>query len=111
MSFLLVNVGRGRHLGIVLLAWIIFFWLAACVLPPLDSHVKSSPLVFWIFLIVAVVLALSSVIVIPAYVYQSRLKLPTAPNRTLYGLWVGLESLIVVGLPICFGVWLLTKFL
>src|ERR1035438_1214298 len=45
----LVRVGTGKHLGFVLLAWVLFFMLAAWVLPPLDSHLKPEPLVHWSF--------------------------------------------------------------
>ena len=34
MPFSLVKVGTGKHLGFVLLAWVVFFLLAAWVLPP-----------------------------------------------------------------------------
>jgi hypothetical protein len=49
------------------------------------------------------------VIVIPAYVYRSWLRLPTVPNRTAYGLWVGLESLLLLAVPIGLAFWFLTK--
>jgi hypothetical protein len=111
MPFSLVNVGRGKHLGFVLLAWIAFFLLSAWVLPPLDSHLKPTPLVFWSFASFAALLALPTAIIVPAYVYQSWLRLPTVPNRTMYGLWLGLESLILLAVPIWLAFWFLTKVL
>jgi hypothetical protein len=38
--------GTGKHLGFVLLAWAVFFVLAAWVLPPLDSRLQPTPLVY-----------------------------------------------------------------
>lgn len=90
----------GKHLGFVLLAWLVFFLLAAWVLPPLDSHLQPTPLVYRGVLTLTILLALSTMIVIPAYVYRSWLRLPTVPNRTAYGLWVGLESLLLLAVPI-----------
>jgi hypothetical protein len=44
MAFLGAKIGTGKHLGFVLLAWAVFFMLAAWVLPPLDSHLRPTPL-------------------------------------------------------------------
>jgi hypothetical protein len=41
------KVGTGKHLGFVVLVWAVFFVLAAWVLPPLDSHLRPGPLVYW----------------------------------------------------------------
>jgi len=100
MPFLAVKVGTGKHLGFVLLAWAVFFLLAGWALPPLDSHLRPTPLVYWGVLTLTILLALSTVIVIPTYVYRAWLKLPTVPNKAAYGLWVGLESLLLLGLPV-----------
>ena len=76
----------------------------------MDSHLQPAPLVYCSFVTLAVLLALPTAIVIPAYVYQSWLRLPTVPNRTVYGLWLGLESLLLVGVPIWLAFLFLTKF-
>ena len=109
MPFSLAKIGTGKHLGFVLLAWFVFFVLAAIVLPPVDSHLQPAAPLWWSLLTVAVLLAVSTVIVIPAYVYQSWLRLPTVPNRTAYGLWVGLESLLLLAVPVGLAFWLLTR--
>lgn len=109
MPFLAAKIGTGKHLGFVLLAWAVFFLLAAWVLPPLDSRLRPGPLVYWSFATLTVLLVLPTVIVIPAYVYRSWLKLPSVPNRTAYGLWVSFESLLLLGVPMGLAFWLLTK--
>jgi hypothetical protein len=103
------KVGTGKHLGFVMLAWAVFFVLAAWVLPPLDSHQRPVPLVYWSVLTLTILLALPTVVVVPAYVYRSWLKLPTVPNRTAYGLWIGLESLLLLAVPVGLAFWFLTK--
>ena len=105
-----MRVGTGKHLGFVLLAWVLFFMLAAWVLPPLDSHLKSEPLVHWSFITLAALLAFSAAVIVPAYLYQSWRRLTTVPNRTPYGLWLVLESLFLVAVPIWLVFLLLTKF-
>ena len=62
-------------------------------------------------MILAVLLALPTVIIIPAYVYQLWLRLPTVPNRTAYGLWAGLESLLLLTVPIGLAFLFFAKFL
>jgi len=109
MPFLAAKIGTGKHLGFVVLAWAVFFVLAAWVLPPLDSHQRPVPLVYWSVLTLAILLALPTVIVVPAYVYRSWLRLPTVPNRTAYGLWIGLESLLLLAVPVGLAFWLLTR--
>lgn len=94
------RVGTGRNLGFVVVAWAVFFVLAAWLLPPLDSHLQPTPVVYWSVVTLAILLTLSTVIVVPAYVYRSWLRLPTVPNRTAYGFWIGLESLLLLAVPI-----------
>ena len=109
MAFFAAKIGTGKHLGFVLLALAVFFLLAAWVLPPLDSRLQPTPLVYWGVLTLTILLALSTVIVIPAYVYRAWLRFPTVPNRAAYGLWVGLESLLLLALPVGLAFWWLTK--
>jgi len=90
----------------VLLAWAVFFLLAAWVLPPLDSRLQPTPLVYRSVLTLTIILALATVTVIPAYVYRAWLRLPTVPNRMAYGLWVGLENLLLLALPVGLAFWL-----
>lgn len=109
MPFLAAKIGTGKHLGFVLLAWAVFLLLAAWVLPPLDSHLRPTPVVYRSVLALTILLAVPTVIVIPAYVYRAWLRFPTVPNRAAYGLWVGLESLLLLALPVGFTFWLPTK--
>lgn len=109
MPFLAAKIGTGKHLGFVLLSWAVFFLLAAWVLPPFDSRLQPTPLVYRSVLTLTILLALPTVIVVPAYVYRSWLRLPTVPNRTAYGLWVGLESLLLLGVPVGLAFWWLTR--
>lgn len=109
MPFLAAKIGTGKHLGFVLLAWAVFLVLAAWVLPPLDSRLQPTPLVYRGVLTLTILLALATVIVIPAYVYRSWLRLSTVPNRTAYGLWVGLESLLLLAVPVGLAFWWLTR--
>lgn len=109
MPFSAAKIGTGKHLGFVLLSWAVFFLLAAWVLPPLDSRLQPTPLVYWSVLTVTILLALPTVVVVPAYVYRSWLKLLTVPNRTAYGLWVGLESLLLLGVPVGLAFWWLSR--
>jgi hypothetical protein len=100
MPFLLAKIGTGKQLGFVLLAWVVFFLLAALVLPPLDSHLQPARLVYWSFVILAVLFILPTAIIVPAYVYQSWRRLPTVSNRAAYALWVSLESLLFLAILI-----------
>jgi hypothetical protein len=109
MPFLAAKIGTGKHLGFVLLSWAVFFLLAAWVLPPLDSRLQPTPLVYWSVLTLTILLALPTAVVVPAYVYRSWLKLPTVPNRAAYGVWVSLESLLLLALPVGLAFWLLSK--
>lgn len=107
----IAKVGTGRNLGFVLLAWFVLLWWAAWAFPPLDSHPKPGPLVFWSFMILAVPLALLTVIFVLAYLYQSWLMLPTARNKIVYGLWLGFETLLLLGVPIWLAISFLTEIL
>jgi hypothetical protein len=94
------NANAGRHLLCAFTGWAVFFILSAVFLPALDSHVKPPPLTLWNVVVITGVLKLYTAIAIPTYLYQSWLTLPTAPNKTVYGLWIGLESLLLVGMEL-----------
>lgn len=94
-----------------MLAWFVFFLVAGWVFPPLDSHLRPALPIDWSFFIMAVVLALATLIIVPAYVYQSWRRLPTVPNRIAYALWVGVESVLLLALPICLTLLVLHKLL
>jgi hypothetical protein len=95
---------------ITALALTVVVLLAAWVLPPLDSHLQPTPLVYSGVVTLAILLAVPTVIVVPAYVCRSWLRLPTVPNRTAYGLWVSLESLLLLGVPMGLAFLFLIRF-
>src|ERR1700733_3935349 len=109
MPFLAAKIGTGKHLGFVLLSWAVFFLLAAWVLPPLDSRLRPTPLVYWGVLTLTILLALPTVVVVPAYVCRSWRRLPTVSHRPAYGVWVGFETLLLLAVPIGLAFWFLTK--
>ena len=111
MSLSLRKLGTGRHLGFVLLAWVIFLLIAALLLPPLDSHLQPGSIVGWGVVMMAILLALTSMIIVPAYLYRSWLRLPTVSNRTAYGLWISFESLLLLAMLLGVAFLFLTKFM
>jgi len=52
----------------------------------------------WSVIAITGLLTLYTAFAVPAYLYQSWLKLASARNRTAYGLWIGLESLLLLAL-------------
>ena len=88
----------GRHLLYAVIGWGAFLYTVAVLPPPLDSHIKPSPLGFWSILTATAFLTLYVAFAAAAYLYQSWSKLPTAPNKTWYGIWIGLESVLLVSL-------------
>jgi len=42
MPISLRYIGTGKYMLFVVLAWVMFFLLAALVLPPIDSHLRLS---------------------------------------------------------------------
>jgi len=88
----------GRRLLYAFIAWGVFLYFLAVLPPPLDSHVKPPPLTLWSVVTISALLTVYTVIAVAAYLYQSWLKLPTLPNKTAYGLWIGLESLLLLAM-------------
>jgi hypothetical protein len=86
----------GRHLLYVFIGWGFFLCFLSVLAPPLDSRVEPPPLVLWSIIAITALLTPYTAVAVPAYLYQSWLKLPTVPNRTAYGLWIGLESLLLL---------------
>ncbi len=99
MPLSIARIGRAKHLYILLLAWLVFPVPAALILPPLDSRQQSPPLVVWSCFALIVLLALVSAVIVPSYLYQSWSKLPSVPNKRVYGLWIGFETLLLLGVP------------
>ena len=94
------KANAGRHLLCAFIGWAVFLYLSAVVLPPLDSHPKPPPLTLWNVIAITGLLTLYTAIAIAAYLYQSWLKFPTVPNKTVYGIWSGLESLLLLGMEL-----------
>jgi len=96
VPFSLAKSGTDKHLCFVLLGWFAFLVIAAVILSPVDSHVEPGPVTLWSIVTITALLTLYTGVAVPAYLYQSWLRLPTVPNKTAYGLWIGLESLLLL---------------
>ena len=102
-----MTLRAGRMLALVFCGWLILFWVAAWVLPPVDSRLPPQPLVFWSILAVAATLALATAVLTPIHFYQSWRRLSTVSNKAAYGVWLSFETLVVVTL----AVWLVSLLL
>ncbi len=71
----------GKHLGFVALAWAVFFVLAAWVLPPLDSHQRPVPLVYWSVLTLTILLILAHVGCSTVGMQQAGTMTPVSPSQ------------------------------
>jgi hypothetical protein len=85
-------------LGKVALAWIVFLWGAALVLPNLDFHAQAHPAVKAILATGYATLLLGTPIALIAYFNQAWRRVDTVPNTTTYVIWLSLESIAAVGL-------------
>jgi hypothetical protein len=88
----------GRHLLYAFIGWGVFACTAAFVLPPTDSRVEPPPLTFWSIITITALLAIYTALAVPGYLRHAWLKLPTVPNKLAYGLWIGLESVVLVAI-------------
>lgn len=84
-------------LGRVALAWIVFLWGAALVLPNLDSHAQAHPAVKAIVAVGYVLLLIGTPISLIAYFNRAWRRVGTVPNTTVYVLWLSLESIAAAG--------------
>ncbi len=86
----------GRHLLFAFIGWGVFLYYLAVFLPPVDSYVLPSRLLLWSVVSGTALLTLYTSVAISIYLYQSWLKWPTVPNKVSYGVWVGLECLVLL---------------
>jgi hypothetical protein len=84
-------------LGKVALAWIVFLWGAALVLPNLDSHAQAHPAVRAIVAAGYATLLVGTPIALITYFNRAWRRVGTVPNTTVYVIWLSLESIAAVG--------------
>ena len=85
-------------LGRVALAWIVFLWGAALVLPNIDdSDPQVNPAVKLIVTAVYVTLLIGTPIALINYFNRAWRRFGAVPNTTVYVIWLSLESIAAVG--------------
>jgi hypothetical protein len=77
-------------LGKIVLAWAIFLWCAAMVLPNLDSHTRVHPVVKAIITVVYVLYLIGTPIALVIYFKRAWGRVPTVPNKSAYVIWMSL---------------------
>jgi hypothetical protein len=90
-------------LGRIALAWGIFLWCVAMVLPNLDLHTRAHPVVKAIIVVVYTLYPIRTPIALATYFYGAWRRASTVPNRTAYVIWMSLESLAGAGLLAVLG--------
>lgn len=88
-------------IGKVALAWIVFLWGAAVVLPNLDSHAQAHPTVKAIVAVGYALLLIGTPVALTTYFNQAWRRVGTVHNTAVYVIWLSLESVAALGL---FGV-------
>jgi|GEM_PF-2959711 len=92
-----ITVGR------IALAWGIFLWCAAMVLPNLDLHTRAHPVVKAIIVVVYTLYLIGTPIALATYFNRAWRRASTVPNRTAYVIWMSLESVAGAGLLAVLG--------
>jgi hypothetical protein len=103
------KVSIGKHLGLVFAGWIVTLSAAAIFLPPLDSRPVHPAAAYRNLLITLCLLSAYTIMIVPAYLYQSWRRLPSVPNKLAYGCWVGFETVLLFVLPLAYGLSLLIR--
>jgi hypothetical protein len=85
-------------LGRVVLAWIVFLWGAALILPNLDSRAQTHPAMKAIVAAGYVTLLVGTPISLIAYFNRAWRRVGTVSKTTAYVIWLSLESVAAVGL-------------
>jgi hypothetical protein len=83
--------------GRVALAWFAFLWIAALVLPNLDSHARAHPAAKAIMAAGYVTLLIASPIALVSYFNREWRRARSGPNTTVYVIWLSLESVAALG--------------
>ncbi len=92
MTLTRVTVGK------IALAWAVFLWCAAMVLPNLGSHVSAHLVVKVIVGFVYTLFLIGTPVALANYFNRAWRRVSIVPNRTTYVLWLGLESIAGAGL-------------
>ena len=85
-------------LGKIALAWGVFLWCAALVLPNLDLHTRARPVVKAVIVVVYTLYIIGTPIALATYFNQAWRRVSTVPNRTAYIIWMSLETVAGAGL-------------
>jgi hypothetical protein len=85
-------------LGKIAFGWAVFLWCAAMVLPNLDSHTRAHPVVKAIIAVVYTLFLIGTPIALITYLNRAWRRATTVPNRTVYLIWMSLESIAGAGL-------------
>jgi hypothetical protein len=85
-------------LGKIALAWAVFLWCAAMVLPDLNLHTRAHPVVKAIVLVVYTLYIIGTPIALATYFNRAWRRVSAVPNRTAYVIWMSLESIAGAGL-------------
>lgn len=92
MTFSRVTLGR------IALAWGVFLWCAAMLLPNLDLHTRAHPVVRATIVVVYTLYIIGSPIALAAYFNRAWRRVSAVPNKTAYIIWMSLESIAGAGL-------------
>ena len=74
---------------LILCGWFFILWSAAVILPPAESRFSARHVL--LLLVTAAWLLLTAVRLV-LYLYRGWLRFPRMPNKTCYGVWLGLET-------------------
>ncbi len=107
MASLLAKFGSDKFVFLAILGLALVSFVMALILPPIDSHLKPPPLVFWSLVTLLALLTVCIAIAVPTYLYRSWARLRTVPNKTAYVIWLGFETLLAFACAIGVAVFLL----
>ncbi len=85
-------------LGKVALAWVVFLWSAALVLPQLGPRTQAHPIVKALVSGMSVLLLTGTPIALIGYFNRAWRRVDAVPNRVAYVTWLSLETIAGVGL-------------
>lgn len=81
----------------IALGWAVFLLCAAFILPNLDSHTRSLPVLKAIAAIPYTMFFMITPIALVTYFSRAWRRVSSVPNRTEYVLWLSLESIAGAG--------------
>ena len=80
----------------VMMAWAVFLVAAALILPNLDSHARSYPVVEVIIVVYWVSAVIATPVSFVAYFKNAWRRVKIVDNRRVYVLWLSLETIAAV---------------